>query len=144
MPQGDQSVRPSVHPRSLVRSISSIPLTQSGSNLTHRVLLGKECAVISWMKFLGQGSRSYQTLQKSFVQSIHVYTFHLALFASYIMLFSKGCVVTLNHFSRLNDKVIAEIIKNPSFDHIFSPFAPVWLVLHPHGVFDQRVCSDLE
>lgn len=41
-----QSFSPSVHPRSLVRSTSFFPLTQSGSCFTHIVLMGYESAVI--------------------------------------------------------------------------------------------------
>lgn len=40
------SFRPSVRPRSLVRSIASLPLAQFGPYFTHRVPLGKECAMI--------------------------------------------------------------------------------------------------
>lgn len=44
--------------------------------------------------------------------------------------------------SRSNVKVIGEFIKNLCLEHIFSPYDPIWLILH--GAFNQRVCSDFE
>lgn len=38
-------IRPSLRLRSLVRSIFSLPMAQSGSYFTHRVPFGKMCAV---------------------------------------------------------------------------------------------------
>lgn len=34
-------------------------------------------------------------------------------------------------------------MKHSCPEHIFPQFAPIWLIPHPHGAFDQRVCSAL-
>lgn len=51
------------------------------------------------------------------------------------VLFSKGCVVTLNLVFRCRVQVIAELcFYNPCKDHKFPPISLIWLILFTHRV----------
>lgn len=150
-----RSIHPSFRPRSLVWSLSSFPLFQSGSNLTHRVLLSKACAVTlnevswskvniitelcekslsgsyilfpptnlahtssteclwsmdvqwSWMKFLGQDSRSYQ-ITNFFLEHINSPLSYLAHTSNKQSFWIKGLQWLLSKFQ--GQKVIADLL----------------------------------
>lgn len=99
--------RPSVRPRSFVRSILSLHLVQSGAYFTHRVPLGKVCVVtinhVSRLKLkvIAEIYRKILVRSKSslpLVRSSWNFTYR-----KYMV---KGCAMTLNAICKSRVKVI--------------------------------------
>lgn len=99
VPSYDQSVRLSFRPRSLVRSIPSLPLAQSDSYLTHRMPLGSGCAMA-----LNHVFRSYvKVIAELYIKSLSrgISFLPLVQYGSYFTeCLVKGYAVTLNDVCR--------------------------------------------
>lgn len=100
--------------------------------LTHRVSLGKGCVVTLNHVFRSKVKVIAELYVKFFVHGISSHP--LVQSGSYCTqcVYCQRCAVTLNEVCRT------------FLEHIFSPFALIRLLIHPHDAFDQKVCNDLE